>query len=161
LLDRGRHKKSITVNDWQNLVVAELGPGAKRDYRNMVAGKLLIPPPNAFAPCFRRVAATEGRAFEPGFDVTILATPTRIVRGVIPGSAAVLAGLRNGDAVTESPDLGDPTVDASKPITMKVRRGADIVSITFKPEGIPVKGYHWERNPKVSDAACESGPARF
>jgi hypothetical protein len=162
LLDRGRHGQSITVNDWQNLVVEELGPSAKKVYEDMVAGKLLIPPLTVFAPCFRQVYAIEGRQFEPGFDVTILATPTKIIKGVIPGSAAAVAGLRDGDAVVQAPDLGDPTVrDASKPVEMNVRRGADIVSISYVPEGQTVKGYHWERNPKVSNAACEAARARF
>jgi predicted metalloprotease with PDZ domain len=143
-------------------VVAELGPRAERDYQDMVAGKLLVPPPNAFAPCFKRVHAIEGKPFETGFDVTSLASSPRIIRGVVPGSAAALAGLRDGDTVVEAPDLGDPTVrDASKPVDMKVRRGDQTVAISFVPEGKPVMGYHWVRNEKVSDADCVSGKARF
>jgi hypothetical protein len=106
---------------------------------------------------FAQGRAIEGRPFETGFDVTSLAGPNRLIRGLIPGSAADRAGLRNGDEVIQAPDLGDPTVkDASKSIEMKVRRGADELSISFVPQGKPVKGYHRERNTKVPAPTAQS-----
>jgi hypothetical protein len=97
-----------------------------------------------------------GRPLEPGFDVASLSGPQRMIRGLVAGSAAALAGLRDGDEVLEAPDLGDPGFkDTDKLLVMKIRRAGVESSVTFKPAGKPVSGYLWARNKRVSDADCK------
>ena len=144
------------VVDWQELVGKELGPRGVRGYENMVAGVPIAVPANTFAPCFRPVRVALGRPLEPGFDVSSLSGPKRVIKGLVAGSAAAQAGLLEGDEVVEAPDLGDPTFkDADKPLVIKVRRAGEEHTISFVPQGKPVMGYQWQRNPRVSDADCK------
>ena len=148
--------KEPTVADWEALIGKELGSRGTRGYEDMVAGKELTPPANAFGPCFLPMKADLGRPLEPGFDVASLSGPQRMIRGLVAGSAAALAGLRDGDEVLEAPDLGDPGFkDTDKLLVMKIRRAGVESSVTFKPAGKPVSGYLWARNKRVSDADCK------
>ena len=148
--------KEPTPDDWKALVTKELGTSGGKTYEDMVAGKSIVLPPNTFGPCFRPVKREIGRPLEPGFDVSSLSGPKRVIKGLVTGSPAAQAGLLDGDEVIEAPDLGDPTFkDADKPLVMKIRRGGEERSISFVPQGKPVMGYQWERNKKVSDADCK------
>jgi hypothetical protein len=145
------------VADWQELVGKELGPRGVRGYENMIAGVPIAVPANTFAPCFRPVRVALGRPLEPGFDVSSLSGPKRVIKGLVAGSAAAQAGLLEGDEVIEAPDLGDPTFkDADKLLVIKVRRAEEEHTVSFVPQGKPVMGYLWERNPRVSDADCKA-----
>src|SRR5262245_60680698 len=53
----------------------------------MLAGATQLPESDGFGPCFRRITKPF-RRFELGFELKILAERDRIVRGVVPGSAA-------------------------------------------------------------------------
>jgi predicted metalloprotease with PDZ domain len=152
----GGKSKEPGVADWQELIGKELGSRGVRGYENMVAGKPIVPPADTFGPCFRPVRMSVGRPLDPGFDVSSLSGPKRVIKGLIAGSPAALAGLLDGDEVIAAPDLGDPTFqDADKPLVMKVRRGSQELPISFVPAGKPVMGYEWKRNERVSDADCK------
>jgi predicted metalloprotease with PDZ domain len=144
-----------TVADWEALIGKELGARGVKDYEDMEAGKTLIPPPGAFGPCFRPVKANLGRPLEPGFDVASLSGSKRLIKGLVAGSPAALAGLQEGDEVLDAPDLGDPTFkDADKPLVMKIRRAGVESSVSFIPAGKLVSGYQWQRNARTSAADC-------
>jgi hypothetical protein len=149
-------RKDPTVADWQAMVSKELGSEGARGYDNMVAGKPIPVPASTFAPCFRPVEVSVGRPLEPGFDVSSLSGPKRVIKGLVAGSPAAQAGLLDGDEVVEAPDLGDPTFkDAEKPLVMRIRRGAEERTVSFVPQGKDVMGYQWQRNPRVKDADCK------
>ena len=151
---RTQHGETVTVDDWKNAVAAELGPQARTAYDDMTAGKLLAPPPNTYAPCFRRVAVQEYPQ-ELGFDVLAYMGKPRVIKNLLPGSAAERMGLQNGDVVIEGSDVSDPSFKYDKPVTLKISRNGEELTFTFKAEGQAVTGYHWRRNPHVSDAACK------
>jgi predicted metalloprotease with PDZ domain len=154
LLDRERHGQSITTDDWQNLVAAEIGPRARKEFAYMVAGKWLKPRGDEFAPCFHPVAI---QVFpeELGFDAASLNGADRVIKGLVAGSAAEHAGLQNGDVVLDAPDIGDPSFKYSEPLALKIRRGDKEMSVQFIPHGKAVPAYKWVRNPRVSDAMCK------
>jgi predicted metalloprotease with PDZ domain len=144
-----------TVADWQQLIGKELGSRGVRGYENMVAGMPIAPPANTFGPCFQPFRMAVGRPLDPGFDISSLSGPERVIKGLVAGSPAALAGLLDEDEVIAAPDLGDPTFkDADKPLVMKVRRAGQELSISFVPTGKPVMGYQWKRNKSVSDSDC-------
>lgn len=151
---RTQNGGTVTVDDWKNAVAAELGPQARMAYDDMTSGELLTPPPNTFAPCFRRVAVQEYPQ-ELGFDVLAYMGKPRVIKGLQAGSAAEHAGLQNGDTVIEGPDVSDPSFTYDTPVTLKIDRNGQEMTFTFKAEGHAVTGYRWVRNPHVSDAACK------
>jgi predicted metalloprotease with PDZ domain len=152
----GGKTKSPGVADWQELIGRELGSRGVRGYENMVAGMPIAPPANTFGRCFEPYRVAVGRPLDPGFDVSSLSGPKRVIKGLVAGSAAAQAGLLDGDEVLAAPDLGDPTFkDADKPLVMKVRRAGQELSINFVPEGEEVMGYQWRRNEHVSDSDCK------
>lgn len=55
MFERKKEGRPPSVDDWLALVTAEIGSQAKRDYDDMVAGKILVPPKNSLAPCFKPV----------------------------------------------------------------------------------------------------------
>ena len=144
------------VADWEELIAKELGSRGVRGYENMVAGMPIAPPANTFGPCFRPVRVALGRPLDPGFDISSLSGPKRVIKGLVAGSPAARAGLLDGDEVIDAPDLGDPTFkDADKPLDMKIRRAGEELSITFVPAGNPVMGYQWQRDKHIRDADCK------
>jgi hypothetical protein len=152
----GGKVKSPGVADWQELIAKELGSRGVRGYENMVAGMPIAPPANTFGPCFQPFRAAVGRPLDPGFDISSLSGPKRVIKGLVAGSPAAQAGLLDGDEVIAAPDLGDPTFrDADKPLAIKVRRAGQELSMSFVPAGKPVMGYQWKRNGHVSDSDCK------
>src|SRR5215472_4354574 len=153
LLDRGRAGQPVTPDDWQNLVAAELGPEARTEFADMIAGKWITPPPNTFGPCFRPVALKEAPQ-DLGFDpVAYMGTP-RVIKNLVAGSAAARAGLHEGDTVVSGTDVSDPSFKYDKPIALTVVRGGTEMGFNFKAAGEPMTGYRWERNPRVPAAQC-------
>lgn len=139
---------------WASLVTRELDRQGRRDYDDMFAGRLLAPPRGSFAPCFR-VTHVPGRVFQPGFDTTAFDDPQRVVRGLIPGSAAALAGVRNGDRIVDAPNLEGLEDDPSKLMLLKVRRAGEPLTISYPPRGKQTLTYQWVRVPGVPDSACK------
>lgn len=137
---------------WLDLITAELGPQAREEHAAMMAGKLLVPPSDAYGPCFRREAASFPR-FELGFDPASLAASPRIVKGLVPGSNAEKAGVRDGDEVTEAVVLDAVQSKADAVISFKVRRNGGEQQVTYLPRGAAGEGYRWVRT-AVPDAQC-------
>ena len=142
----------MTLDDWQNLVSAEIGPQTRSEYADMVAGKLLVPPPNMFGPCLRPAAMAEIQE-DLGFDRRVYDGYPRH-QGAEPGSAAEQAGLREGDAVTGGTDASDPGFKYDEPVTVTVMRAGKAMTFKFLPRGKTVIGYRWVRNPGVPETQC-------
>ena len=152
LIERKRNHQPHGINVWLDLVTRELGPIAKRDYEAMVRGTMLIPPPNTFAPCFRPERYRE-RRFELGFDASSLHEGRRAIHGLIAGSEAARAGLRDGDEVIESTEL-EAQKSPMALLTMRVRRAGEELTIEYLPRGPPSASYRWVRIPGVPDSSC-------
>ena len=93
------------------------------------------------------------RQFQLGFARASL-NDDRIVRGVVAGSAAAQAGVRDGDAIVEVSDVAKARADDAQTLTLTLRRGESRTTVTYLPRGAAVEGYRWARDPKVPDAAC-------
>ena len=154
MLARRKRGESYDTAAWLDLVTRELGPGARAEFDAMMAGELIVPPSDAFGPCFRR-ESTRYRRFELGFDPASLTGSPRIVRGVVAGSAAARAGLRDGDEITASVVLEPVQCDPTMNLTLHVRRDGKDFEITYLPRGEEVDGYRWVRVDGVPDSACD------
>lgn len=154
LIDHKRAGVETTQETWLELVSAELGPVAETDFEAMLGGAVQLPGPGAFGPCFTR-STTTLRQFELGFDGKSLVQPVRIVQGVVPGSAAEQAGLRNGDEILKPVGLDSVQSDQKRTVTWQVRRDGKTFEITYLPRGKSVEVPQWKRVEGVSDAACK------
>ena len=141
------------VDAWLELVGTELGAGpAKAAYDHMVAGGLLLPPADAFAPCLRP-ERRNARVFQLGFARASL-NDDRIIRGLEAGSSADIAGLRDGDVILEVSDVTEVRKDETLPLTLKIRRGAVERTVSYLPRGATVEAYRWVRNVDAPESAC-------
>jgi hypothetical protein len=142
------------VDQWLELLTTEIGPVARQEYEAMVAGKFLVPPPASFAPCFRPEKRME-RVFELGFDARVAGRPPARITGLVAGSAAERAGLREGDELAEPVFVGSRLV--SQPyamVTLKVLRDGAPAEITFLPRGPEVESWQWVRVEDVPESQC-------
>jgi predicted metalloprotease with PDZ domain len=153
MLARKQAGQSYDTEAWLDLLDKELGPQARTEFDAMMAGKLLVPPSDAYGPCFRRDSA-QFRQFELGFDSASLAGAPRIVKGLVPGSGAERAGLKNGDEITQPVVLDAVQGKPEATITLKVRRGGQDFEITYLPRGEAQQGYRWSRVASVPDSQC-------
>ncbi len=135
---------SVTASDWLELVARDLGPAARGGWEAMMSGRKIVPPSDAFGPCFRRV---EERVpvFELGFDAASLMTSPRVIKGLDPRSPAARAGLREGDRVVWATSQDTAQEKYGEPMILKVERGGAIAEIRFLPHGRMTDGYQWER----------------
>ncbi|PZQ57284.1 MAG: hypothetical protein DI570_20100 [Phenylobacterium zucineum] len=141
------------VAQWLELVGKEIGADkAKAGYDLMVGGGLLVPPAKLYAACLK-VEPYPVRPFQLGFARSSL-NDARVVKGLVAGSAADQAGLRDGDVIVEAGDINEVRKDASRPLDLTVRRGETTTKLSFLPRGAPVEGYRWVRDPSTPDSAC-------
>jgi len=84
----------------------------------------------------------------------------RTVQGLVAGSAAEKAGLRNGDAVlaVDPGNVDDLRTDVTKRIHLRIKRGEQTLEVEYLPRGQPVEGYQWLRRSGVTDEACATRP---
>lgn len=146
---------SITPETWSELVVAELGAPAGRDFDAMLAGSLIVPPEEAFGPGFVRESARL-RRFELGFDREALVKVPSIVTGLVDGSEAARAGLQNGDRILEPVALEEVQEDPDKLLDLRIGRDGSELAIRYAPRGEAVDGYRWRRS-ETADAAAAGG----
>jgi predicted metalloprotease with PDZ domain len=153
LLDRQKKELPTTAAVWMELITSELGPTARKEYEAMLAGEVVLPDSDAFGPCFERRTAPL-RRFELGFDSKIMGEPTRIIRGLIPGSEAERAGLRNGDEIATPVGLDSVQSDQKSTLTLQIRRDDKVFPVTYLPRGETIATYQWARVKGVADADC-------
>jgi predicted metalloprotease with PDZ domain len=94
------------------------------------------------------------RRYETGFEPQVLAEPRRIVRGVVGGSNAYRAGLRDGDEIVDPVPQDGIQGDQDLELTLKLRRGEQVFEISYLPRGEAVEAYQWERISGVPDSDC-------
>jgi hypothetical protein len=143
----------FTPEVWADLMVAELGEDARTRFTEMMAGALQVPPSDAYGPCFIR-EETPSREFQLGFDASTLSSEERIVSGLVEGSAAEQAGLRNGDRILEPVALEAAQSDPERTLSLSVGRDGERFTLEYLPRGQTVTVYTWARTPDVDEDAC-------
>jgi hypothetical protein len=101
LLARGRIEghRAFPLAIWREAVQRELGDGGGAMFDRVIThGEAVELPDSAFGPCFHRVSRDED-VLDLGFDRRSLARTPSVVTGVVRGSAAERAGLRDGALV--------------------------------------------------------------
>lgn len=155
IVELRRNGEEITADTWRSVVTDELGPAGAKGFGDMLSGKLIVPPSDAFGVCFER-RAVPLRPFELGFDQASLIDPPQPVSGLVPGSAAARAGLEGGDVILERVPLYDAQNEPERRLTLKIRREGEAMEIEYLPRGEPVDGYQWFRRADVPDDACRN-----
>lgn len=138
VLDGQRRGERVGLARWREMVGRELGPSGEADFDAMTRGETIVPPPGSFGPCLKPEAFREPR-FELGYDEMSAGT----VRGLVPGTNAARAGLREGDEIVERGDRDGAQQDAARDLLMKVRRGAEVLEIRYRPRGEELEGWRW------------------
>ncbi len=129
---------------WRSLLKEQLGAKGVADLDAMLAGGTVTPPSDAFGPGFRRVSR-QLRRFDLGFDPASLTVRPKLVKGLIAGSEAEKAGLRNGDEILNTFSQDGLQGDQTRMLTLEVKRGTETVSIRYLPRGETVAAWQWER----------------
>lgn len=150
VLDRQRRGEQVGVADWRKLVVAELGEAAGREFDDMTAGRLLEPPAQAFAPCYRLVQATLTR-FELGFSDS----RRDVIKELRVGTAAERAGLREGDVIVAMTPIAEVRDNPAAEMVLEIRRGDQTLPVRYTPRSDPAAGWQWQRVGGVPDRACK------
>jgi predicted metalloprotease with PDZ domain len=150
---RRRAGERVPESGWVDLLARELGGEGRRTHADMLAGKLMLPESADFGPCFRRTTGAF-RRFDLGFEPKSLVGAVKTIRGLIPGSEAEKAGLKNGDVVTYSVAMDGVQGDPKRLLTLQVTRNGTTFPLTYLPRGEVVDAYQWERAPGMPDAKC-------
>lgn len=153
MLQRRRRGQPMDQAAWVETVTQALGRRGKSEFEAMLAGALQVPPSAEFGPCFRRTTALL-RRYELGFEPAVLTETPRIIRGLIPGSAAEKAGLRNGDEILKPVPQDAIQADQHATLTLEVRRDGRDFKVTYLPRGEMVEAYQWEHVAGVPSNAC-------
>jgi hypothetical protein len=154
MIARARAGQPVTESVWLNLLTAEIGDEALAIHKSMLAGGLMLPESGDFGPCFARTTKTI-RRFELGFDPTSLVGEVKTIKGLMRGSEADKAGIRNGDVVTYGQALDGVQGNTTELLSLRVARGAKTFAISYLPRGENVEIYQWARVPGIPDASCK------
>jgi predicted metalloprotease with PDZ domain len=158
MIGRRRHGLRVDEQAWIALVQKALGARGVAQFHAMMDGRLVLPGSDAFGRCFERTT-TPLRRYELGFDSQVLAEPRRIVRGLLPGTAAARAGLRDGDRIVKPIPQDAIQADQHAKLTLLIERAGRTFPITYLPRGAVVQAYQWQRRPDVPPGSCGGSAA--
>lgn len=148
-----KHGRKVSVDDWRALLRRELGEEAARGVDRALAGEIPLPESDAFGPCFRRTT-TDLRRYDLGFAPESLVSSPRIIKGLVPGSAADKAGLREGDEILRPVGQDGLQGEQTGVLTLSIRRNGADQTISYVPRGKTVASWQWERVPGMADDRC-------
>jgi len=153
MLDRRKHNLPLDQADWVEQLKTHLGEKGKDEFEAMLGGAIQLPEPQGFGPCFTRITKPM-RRYQLGFDPKVLVEHKRIVRGLIPGSAAELAGIRNGDEITKPVPQDMLQGQQDGILTLELLRDGKPLKISYLPRAETVDAYQWARTGNLPDNAC-------
>jgi hypothetical protein len=153
MLDRRRHNLPLDKADWIDQVKTHLGEKGKEEFEAMLGGAIMIPEPQGFGPCFTRITKPM-RRYQLGFDPKVLVEHRRIVRGLIPHSAADLAGVKNGDEITKPVPQDMLQGQQDGMLTLELLRDGKSLKISYLPRAETVDAYQWIRAGNLPDSDC-------
>jgi predicted metalloprotease with PDZ domain len=153
MLARRQEKPPLDESAWIDLVTKQLGEKGRTEFQAMLSGAVMLPEPGGFGPCFTRTTKML-RRYQLGFEPKVLTEPKRIVRGLIAGSAAERAGVRDGDEITQPVPQDRIQGDQEAVLTLKLLRDGNPIEISYVPRGEAVEAYQWMRIGNLPDSAC-------
>ena len=153
MLERRRQEPPLDESDWVDVVTKELGEKGRTEFQAMLSGATMLPEPGGFGPCFTRTTKML-RRYQLGFEPKVLTEPKRIVRGLIAGSAAERAGVRDGDEITQPVPQDRIQGDQEAVLTLKLLRDGKPLEISYVPRGESVEADQWIRIGNLPDSAC-------
>jgi hypothetical protein len=153
MLHRRQRNTPLGIADWEALLRDNLGEDAVRQLHAMLDGATPLPASDAFGPCFERISQPM-RRYELGFAPAVLTESPRIVRGLIPGSAAAKAGVRNGDEITRPVGQDQLQGEQHGILTLQLLRDGKPLTLSYTPRGETVPTWQWRRKQGVAEKAC-------
>ncbi len=89
--------------EWHALVGDLIGVQAEQDlYETLMSGDLIVPPAGCLASLGLQMVRKDAEVFELGFDPNSLRSNAMRISGLVKGSRAERAGVREGDEVVQS-----------------------------------------------------------
>ncbi|MNE28179.1 M61 glycyl aminopeptidase [compost metagenome] len=143
-VEHRRQGQAVTRDYWVELLRAELGEAGPKGLEAMLNGALMLPGSSAFGVCFERTTAPL-RRYELGFAPAALTESPRLVRGLISGSAAEAAGVRNGDEIMKPVGQDGLQGDQTGLLTLNLKREGTVFEITYMPRGETVDAWQWKK----------------
>ena len=150
---RGMPARQATEATWIEIVEKFLGERGKAGFQKMLAGDVMLPESGGFGPCFTRTKKLL-RRYELGFDPVVLTERKRIIRGLVAGSAAARAGLRDGDEITRPVPQDKIQGEQDGVLVLRILREGKATEIRYQPRGESVEAWQWTRVKGVPDSAC-------
>jgi len=144
LFERRTNGEKLTKDLWLAELDKVIGPSASEDFESIIiAGEDFVPASDAFGPEFERIP-TDLRVFELGFDERkSLYAEEKRVTGLVKGSAAERAGLRDGDLILNTVNPRELRDNENLPVKLEVQRGDKTLTIEYLPRGERVDGHKW------------------
>lgn len=142
VVKRRRAGEQVGESAWVELVTTELGEQGRNDFAAMVAGEWIIPPSDALGPRFT-CHPIEDYPLDFGFATSSI--PMRVVTGLVAGSVAEQAGVREGDRLLSIPNFSEIESAPWKAIELTLGRGDTTLRVRYIPQGPAVRSYAWTR----------------
>jgi carboxypeptidase C (cathepsin A) len=145
LFERRRNGEPLTAEKWLEALTKELGPSAHSEFESIIIrGEDFVPRSAAFGPEFERVPANLHR-YELGFDEEVFVTSEKRITGVVKGSAAERAGVRDGDQILNDVDLHALRDIDDYLLKLKIKRGEEVREVAYTPRAEGIDGFKWYR----------------
>ncbi|KAH8890083.1 hypothetical protein GQ53DRAFT_721917 [Thozetella sp. PMI_491] len=91
------------LREWHSMVAEFIGEETeKAGYDELLAGDLIVPSPDCFSDLGVRLVRQDAEIFELGFESTSLRPTSMKINGLVEGSRAEKAGIREGDQVEDA-----------------------------------------------------------
>ncbi|KAM0542842.1 hypothetical protein ACHAPJ_012622 [Fusarium lateritium] len=103
-------------------------------YDSMASGESLVPAADSLGDYGLKLVRQDAPVWELGFNERDAIQGDRVVSGLVPGSAAAKAGLRNGDMIRSKIHLDTLKSDASAVLELQIKRSeGKEIKISFVP----------------------------
>ncbi|MDI6022671.1 hypothetical protein QBL02_03835 [Leucobacter sp. UT-8R-CII-1-4] len=142
ILRAQRRGEKVLTEGWLERIEAVIGESVRDEYRAMFDGEPIPAPERAFQGVFEPVAITAPE-HNLGFDIDSFNTTPRLITGLVPGSAAEGAGLREGDELVTRRFSNGATRDGTTPFDVAVMRDGVEETIRYQPRGPEVPTTKW------------------
>jgi len=138
---------------WLDVLSKRTGQWAVNDWNDMMSGKVIFPAKGAFGACMQS-RKEDVRIFDLGFSSPIRLIAGSTIGGLVQGSPAERAGLRNGDVLATDTDINPMAESLDAPVVLHVRRNGAPMTVAFDPRGGSQTGLVWT-------SSCLGGEARI
>jgi hypothetical protein len=155
MLTARRNGQPMNEALYRTLLKGELGDKGLAEFDAMLAGETVLPPSDAYGSGFRRVTKPL-RRYDLGFDIASLQARPKIVQGLVAGSNADKAGLKEGDEILNSFPQDALQGDQQAYVTLNVKRATQTLQIRYQPRGEIVQAYQWVPAPRPIDTDAKS-----